>query len=274
VAAGQLALCSDLLTTGLLLGLIFDGTYAALSDTGLYQVYLKTAGNLATEFATGKLLKAVAGVALGEAPAEFASNERELANSFHLQILTLESLTQPSVPADFLAPPPQPTETYLGTATYSGNVTSPNLSGWTPDPITQTQVGGPTNAKLQVNGSLLNHSAFSGTLTTDGYAVINTTPAQIGPPDPVTGIRPTIPEIVLSTQAPSASGPISGTGDANSPNFASLKTSSGGVTTTATSSISVAPVTGTVTLTINVQATINTGGISSVQTINYQFTRQ
>jgi len=99
--AAKLAVVSDVITSGLILGLSLDAAHAALTgDQFQYDVYFTTAVNLAGEFATGKALGAVVKLAGGEATADLFGNLRDLAGAFGVQILTFQSLTQPALPAD------------------------------------------------------------------------------------------------------------------------------------------------------------------------------
>lgn len=101
LVAGQLALCSDVMLAGLVLGLSLDSAYAALTDDDVGRaVYLATANNLTAEFATGKALGAVVRLAGGAKIEELFGALRDTANGFGAEILTFQSLTQPRVPAD------------------------------------------------------------------------------------------------------------------------------------------------------------------------------
>lgn len=167
------------------------------------------------------------------------------------------------------------TESYVGTLTITGTGTSPNSPGWTPDPLVTTETGGPANAALEVMGSLLS-GPFSGTISEAGVTVTFSTPAQTGPT--VDGYTPTIPATSSQSSLPATIGAVSGTGNSVNPIFSNFSISTAGASTsvTITSSISVAPVTGVVSLTINVQSTTTTESPPSTTVIteSYNLTRQ
>ena len=101
VAAAKLAVCTDVLTGGLILGLGLDAAYAALSGDPFYaKVYLESALQLSGEFATGKALGRVVRLAKGEAAEELFGQVRDIAGAAGVEFLSFQSIVQPLLSSD------------------------------------------------------------------------------------------------------------------------------------------------------------------------------
>lgn len=122
-AAAGLALSSDVLTAGLVFGLVLDaGYYAATDDTVQYHAYLQTAGNMAGDFFIGKALGAVTKFTLGESASDLATSLRDLFSSSNDAVATLKNVDQPTIKADTYFPTGLTKGNYM--MTYSANVSA------------------------------------------------------------------------------------------------------------------------------------------------------
>ena len=101
VAAADLAVCTDVLTGGIILGLGLDAAYAALSgDPFEAKVYLESALQLSGEFLTGKALGRVVRLAKGEAAEELFGQIRDLAGAAGVDFISFQSIVQPLLSSD------------------------------------------------------------------------------------------------------------------------------------------------------------------------------
>jgi hypothetical protein len=122
-AAAGLALSSDVLTVGMVLGLVLDaGYYAATDDTVQYQAYLQTAGDMAKDLFIGKALGAVTKFTLGESASDLATSLRDLFNSSNDAVAPLQNVDQPTIQADTHFPTGLTKGNYM--MTYSTNVSA------------------------------------------------------------------------------------------------------------------------------------------------------
>ncbi|HLX61905.1 MAG TPA: hypothetical protein VKX17_11535 [Planctomycetota bacterium] len=178
--AGQLALCSDVLTASMILGLGLDAAYyAATNNPQKNQVYLNTAANLSGEFLTGQLLGKVGNLALGESAGDLAVSLKDLHGTVVNKGSELQGESQPEVAADTIPPPTvKPSSGFDGL--YAGNQTGSLQSGnppvVTPDNepldfvVTKGNIG-PGFGAVGSNGAgtfVITTFTFTGTFTATG----------------------------------------------------------------------------------------------------------
>lgn len=200
-------------------------------------------------------------------------------SDFNYPVLDVEgTITEAGSPIP--TPTPILVETYVGTMNYRETCATDRGPGWAPNPEIEINTGGPANVTIQVQGSLLNPAPFSGTMHIGGYTWTHTEPTVTHTYE--SGATYTYPGDSATYEVSGWDEDIYGTGDTANPIFENFNKNFFHTTFSTTSSIYVEPVTGTVTLTINVVETFwnitteagNTVYYNSTCTYDYHLTRQ